>query len=903
MKPWLLLIPLGALVVLLMGTAIGGDTSVTGGSFSAKQVAASPSDAGFLWNEPDELAEPGTSTFSLQVNNSTIPSGTGLLSDTLSATYLGSMGAPTVSCDARDVSGTSFVCDTGGTLTSTGSGTEPAGAQRAPFVEALAKGVYYAGAKYHAGGNSLADPGTNDFVVELVYTGVASGTPHVVSNRGASGGGWTFILNAGTANFQVSDGSATVTAAAGTMVDGALYHTICFFDESSTTGERCATNAVLSAAVNPTSIGSITSGSIPFTIGAQADGTDLYTGTVYAVREWECAACLDPTNYQAIARERVSKLMGLYPVSAAGQYEPTSMARNSIAYVDIEQDSDGIRRYFKYGANLPRVSRRKEVYGEQYFSGYLSEAVATNLLLQSQTMATTWSGTSGTVTENQSDAPDGTTTGDAFEATDAAGDVAHCISQNGTVTSAFYTVSVFAKVGAVTHAYIENDTIGSGKAWFDVSNCEIESREANVSATMAESFGNGWCRLSMIFPGTAAAHTFNICGATSDGDSSYDDGTNSTVDFYLWQGQLELGDTSTSPIVTTTGTVQRVADDLRYSGTSNAPSTTGTMQTLFMSPGPIDYTWAAARGVAVPKNSTTHYILGYVNNASVNGSSTVQTSGATVATLSGNAESRLGTGTIATLVTQYDTNNFKLAVNGVVEATDTAGTGPGPFTEILIGSSFFSTTQLNGLIGRVRFLNVAATTSPVTTYEAVALGDSITDGLGNVPTYSQYAQTGLLHGTYNMKNIAVSGATTTDIYNDQWLAQVTGNGYDIMFIMGGTNDITGAGDAVDIHSRLDTMYDAAQAEGMYVVCLLITPKAGVVGWNAAKQTDLDAVNALITANTSCDWVVDTYTLLEDPGNPDHLLATYDNGDDIHLSVAGQQAVGLQLISEQIGIPP
>jgi lysophospholipase L1-like esterase len=46
-----------------------------------------------------------------------------------------------------------------------------------------------------------------------------------------------------------------------------------------------------------------------------------------------------------------------------------------------------------------------------------------------------------------------------------------------------------------------------------------------------------------------------------------------------------------------------------------------------------------------------------------------------------------------------------------------------------------------------------------------------------------------------------------------------------------------------------------------------------------------------------DYQVDAYALLEDPGNPDTLLAAYDDGSHLHLSDAGYAVVADAVIAK------
>lgn len=108
-------------------------------------------------------------------------------------------------------------------------------------------------------------------------------------------------------------------------------------------------------------------------------------------------------------------------------------------------------------------------------------------------------------------------------------------------------------------------------------------------------------------------------------------------------------------------------------------------------------------------------------------------------------------------------------------------------------------------------------------------------------------------------------------------------------ILGGINDVSIGRTAADTKADLQSMYTAAKDAGIIVVGLTVTP------WDDAtteQQTKIDDINDwILNTAVDMDYTLDSYTLLEDPGNPGHLLPAYSD-DGIHLTVLGYQTLGI-----------
>jgi len=141
----------------------------------------------------------------------------------------------------------------------------------------------------------------------------------------------------------------------------------------------------------------------------------------------------------------------------------------------------------------------------------------------------------------------------------------------------------------------------------------------------------------------------------------------------------------------------------------------------------------------------------------------------------------------------------------------------------------------------------------------------------------------------------VAGDTTGGI-DARVQGDVIDQGAQRVFVMAGVNDINASTSAATIEANLQSIYDKITGAGLPLLIGTITP---VDSWSSAQNTIKATVNAWIRAkeNGNTIRVVETHDLVEDPGNPNHWLAAYANGDGTHPNQTGLQAIADLIYAE------
>jgi len=145
----------------------------------------------------------------------------------------------------------------------------------------------------------------------------------------------------------------------------------------------------------------------------------------------------------------------------------------------------------------------------------------------------------------------------------------------------------------------------------------------------------------------------------------------------------------------------------------------------------------------------------------------------------------------------------------------------------------------------------------------------------------------LKNANWTTYNFGVSGDNTIQM-RARFVRQVIFNrASNYVVIMGGTNDLTQALPVDTTKSCLQTMYTWAHNAGIKVVAVTITPR-NAVGSVLTNQQNIN--NWIKNTAINVDYVVDPYTALADPMNPNALLPAYSS-DGLHMTTAGYRVLG------------
>jgi len=535
-----------------------------------------------------------TLTFSLPLTSSGIDAMLATETVTTDATINGSAVTATAQYRESGATSSSWVALTGPTLAR--GGGAPTLDVATPFVtannlDAASQAVTMPFGSYYSDVyDATMEPGTDDFMIEVVSKGAAS-SGKVFSYRSTLPRGWTIWMLTSSVSMQFYDG-ATVGSVSSTVDPNRWNHIVACLDSGNNAslyanGVLVGTDTIVPALTMSDGTGAYAIGS--YTGGNGATGANVAYASAHQKAGWFTSS----TDCASYAAKRASALWGGRPDVANGSEVPTVRTRASVAMVDIYDGTQ--RRLFPVGNNaLPRVVVRQDADGTAR-ANLLREPQATNLVLQSANLATTWTATAATIGTDVVAAPDGATDADGVIG-DATSAVHYAAQGSVTVSTATqYTASGWFKAGNKTNGHLLVDgCIAAGAShWFDLSTCT--SGTVGGDSTAIEDWGGGWCRVSTTFTtDTASACRVQISPAVDAVSNETFVGDGTTTNIYAWGMQLEAAPTDDLPssyIATTTATVTRSEDQLRYDGVGNVPTNTHTMVAS------IDYTSPVNSGV------------------------------------------------------------------------------------------------------------------------------------------------------------------------------------------------------------------------------------------------------------------------------------------------------------------
>jgi hypothetical protein len=292
---------------------------------------------------------------------------------------------------------------------------------------------------------------------------------------------------------------------------------------------------------------------------------------------------------------------GWYRVSIVATSDTTTTVRFRVALYNAADSyaGDGTSAVYLWGADVNQAT----------FAGAVG--LNRNVLLQSQTLNTTWTKTRSTITSDAvADPITGDTTADKIIEDNTVTN-SHLIQQSFTkaASSLTFTCSVYLKAAERTWVRLAcsgtNALTNAAGAYFDLTNGVTGSSFSNgagwtLSSKTITSVGGGWYRCSIVVVSASETAIWaNIHLATADGTVSYTG--DATSGLYAWGTQLEYGGTLTQYWATTTAGL-RTADEL----TSSLTGITDARTNLTLWSEQIDNAaWTKNADVTVTANSGT----------------------------------------------------------------------------------------------------------------------------------------------------------------------------------------------------------------------------------------------------------------------------------------------------------
>ncbi len=563
------------------------------------------------------------------------------------------------------------------------------------------------GGSYYTGSSSAigdVDVSAEDWVLEALLRPSRTGTRTVASKLHVTGAinGWEFQDQLGVLRWTIfSSGTAANLEATTNAPAGAWIHIIIFGNEDGSAAMYL--NGSLEDTVVVSTLGA-TASSDALTMFARAENKSLAgaCGLAY-ISLWTSPAGWLDTHLQAtVAADRFHAYAGTKARIARGDPVPTAWSRASTAMLR-KRSAANVTKLYEVGAGWPRVEDIDDSTGTQLV-GYLAEEARTNTLLQSEDVATTWTEVDATDTQslNAIAAPDGATTMDGNIGSTTDGE--HGFTQAITMTAATWTCSTFAQQGDQTHLYLSDNTVATATGYFDLTDCTADTIGAAATGG-CEDYGNNKCRCFITFTGTAAAHTVAVQSAAADGDNTFA-GDGATINTYFWGMQCEAGEHPSSYIPTTTGSVARAADVLRYEGLANVggvgSNQAGAVTAQFLianfDAASSQFIWSLSDG-GVSADRIQQFIGGAGDRAWFYGQSTEDGAHVSIA----DTTTDVVDGTAHTFHSTWRADDFRVYVDGASEGTpDTVAPNPADdLDQLHIGSDHNNGQIANGNISKV----------------------------------------------------------------------------------------------------------------------------------------------------------------------------------------------------------
>jgi hypothetical protein len=305
----------------------------------------------------------------------------------------------------------------------------------------------------------------------------------------------------------------------------------------------------------------------------------------------------------------------------------------------------------------------------------LLEPQRTNLALFSEQFDNAaWTKVRSTITANNTTSPAGYLGADLLVADTSTND--HFILRSATA-SISQTFSIFAKAGGYNFVFVGSDNVNDRGVFFNLTNGTISQNTSTLTAKI-EDYGNGWYRCAV--SSASWPQAFALVATSANGTALVHTG-DGTSGVFTWGAQLEAGSYVSSYIPSLGSSVTRLADVASKTGISSLiGQTEGTLYCEFFyneqNTIPIGNDKSVMRVESGGGYANEIAILYYGNEGGGFGKTiqAVINSGGVLQSAMSSPQT-MATGYVKVALA-YKANDFALAVNGVVVATDNSGSVP-----------------------------------------------------------------------------------------------------------------------------------------------------------------------------------------------------------------------------------